>query len=189
MNATTAPLEEPTTTDSDPRPEEIPQAPDGFVRLRSSPTSQEIWIQPQSITPARTRHAPFTGEWRDRILEVQETLAGVHPLSYQEWEEDFRRDMRPYSEILTWLAVARTFRHYAGRLDKETRQELFDLLLASTIYSPGELKGYAEDQDISCEVMTMVLQRFRDELKAITLPVRQRRRRRPGKNLDARTSG
>lgn len=93
----------------------------------------QVWIEPDdSIRDAAYQHPPCNEEVRDFFRQIKESLDEVHPMTLEEWEDGFRRDMHPEREIAIWLHIAATYRRCTARrsYSLEQRRDFFNVILA-----------------------------------------------------------
>ena len=122
-----------------------------FLRPRKAPlndTNGIVWVPPQQLKQGPIRHPPLDEEQRGYIREIQEVFAEHRPLSVEEWEEGFRRDLVPEREIAIFSHAAEVYQVFAANEESsERRQEIYRLLVACIVAPPdaiwrvaGELK-------------------------------------------------
>jgi hypothetical protein len=105
----------------------------GMVRARVAGIEGDVWIDASTLHPNEGyAHPPFTGELRQKIETIQELMAEVLPKSYEEWEDGFRRDQHPESEIAIWCNLALGYRFLTDGQDypDEAKREVLRILLA-----------------------------------------------------------
>ena len=76
------------------------------------------------------RHPPFEGKLRESIVAIQSSFPQVYELSYEEWEDGFRKDAHLANEILIWQVIAEVFGRFAESRPLDYRKEAFRLLLS-----------------------------------------------------------
>ena len=83
----------------------------GMVKVEVEGMDGEYWVRSEFLKPNIVpKHAPFEGELRNKIMEIRQCLNEVYPLTCQEWEDGFRCDRNPKSEIELWHVAALKFR-------------------------------------------------------------------------------
>jgi hypothetical protein len=69
---------------------------------------------------------------RVHIRAIQDALADVRPLTFEEWEDGFRRDTNPDAEIRIWLWIAYAYLHFTRGRDLDLEQKR-DILLVMVV--------------------------------------------------------
>lgn len=113
---------------------EIPEselAP-GFVRAKVDGVDGEVYIDSSSGTKSDFRHPPFDAETGEVFAEFADIFAAVFPMTVDEWEDGFRRDMHPETEIDGWKRIAAAFLHFTGdkKMPDEARKDCFRIILS-----------------------------------------------------------
>lgn len=93
---------------------------------------EPVYVDAARLQQGPYRHPRFEGQARSAIQTIAAELADVHPLSFEEWEDGFRRDQDASSEIATWSRVAAVLRAMTKRfgLDHASRQDCYRVLVA-----------------------------------------------------------
>jgi hypothetical protein len=115
----------------------------GMVRIRVEGSSEIVWADSSQLKQGEYRHPPFSGEMQQQIQHVRNSLAEVFPKSYEEWEDDFRRDVSVEREIGIWLRVCACLEEFGKRhqLSGEERKDAFRLLVACFNSTPTTVFG------------------------------------------------
>jgi hypothetical protein len=71
----------------------------GCVQARVQGIDGVVWVSTDQVQQGPLRHPPFEGDVRDYIRQIQEAFAEHRALSFEEWEEGFRRDGNQLREI------------------------------------------------------------------------------------------
>lgn len=91
-----------------------------------------VWMNPAEIPQSEIRHPPYTGPLLNDIKRIKEIFAQVCPKSLDEWQDGFRRDRNPESEIALWLRMGELFLERTADVPPERHREIFnDILNAS----------------------------------------------------------
>jgi len=103
---------------------------------------KSITINPNDIQMNEIVHDSLTIEQTKKIERIQSTFAEVYPVSLEETITNFKRDQNPDSEIDVWLQMANAYKKYLnsnqGKLDLNTKKEVFTLLLSRSMMSEEE---------------------------------------------------
>ena len=89
------------------------------------------YVKPMQLKPGDYQHPPFQEGVRDYFRALKRDLDEIYPKTLEEWEDGFRRDRNPASEIALWLRLAETYQIFAKRTPRtaEEKEDLFRLLL------------------------------------------------------------
>ena len=101
-----------------------------LVQIQGQP--HPVYIDSVQLQPNTHQHPPFEGEIKEAIMSLVIDLAEVRPLSFEEWEDGFRRDQTPDKEIAGWVHLAAILKTMTGQfsLDLPERKECYRVLVA-----------------------------------------------------------
>ena len=99
------------------------------------------WADPSKLRPGTPKNWFFSPKTRAAIQEIKTALDEVHPMSLEEWEEGFRRDANPQSEIALWQVLVGVYRDLVEpqKLALESRRDYYRVL-ATCIMLPNDPK-------------------------------------------------
>lgn len=134
----------------------------GMVQAQIEGREGTVWIGASQATQSELRHPPFEADVREMIREIQTSIEEVYPLSFEEWEDGFRRDTNPRIEIAIWLHMARLYRKSIpeAHFDAEQRREIFQLLVACMNSSQEHVFHVFSPTTISREKAQIIVQEF-----------------------------
>ena len=132
---------------------DIPEAElaPGMVRAKVEGREGEVWIEPSKLKQAEYQHPPFEGATRDQIVAIQNSFSGVYEKSYEFWEDGFRRDTNPDSEIAVWLRISEVYRRHGEDKPQAFREDLFSLVIACSNSDPQRIEIVFEPKVLSQE--------------------------------------
>jgi hypothetical protein len=70
----------------------------GCVQARMEGVDGVVWISPDQVEQGEIRHPPFDEDIRAYIRDIRAAFAEHRDLSFEEWEDGFRRDANPERE-------------------------------------------------------------------------------------------
>jgi len=108
--------------------EEIHQSslPPGAVLTRMLGDDEDVWVLAEHLRPGDVKHGPFSEGVRKLIREIQSAFSEQYPLSFEQWEEGFRRDANPETEMAVWLHATKTYEAFAtAEEDPYRRRDVF----------------------------------------------------------------
>jgi len=109
----------------------------GCVRAQVNGSEEIVWIDPAALHAGPVRHGPFPEEIRDYIRDIHAAFAEHRELSFEEWEDGFRRDANPEREIAIFSHAADVYRRFtADEPSPERRHDVYRLLVACMTASP-----------------------------------------------------
>jgi hypothetical protein len=98
----------------------------GVVQARVKGIEGLVWLLPDQLKPGELKHPPFPESIRAYIRQIQEAFAEQRCLSFDEWEDGFRRDAHPESEIAMWSHAADIYTAFAGsESSAERRRDIY----------------------------------------------------------------
>jgi hypothetical protein len=86
----------------------------GVVQARVQGIEGLVWLLPGQLKQGDVKHPPFDEGTRTYIRQIREAFAEHRPLSFEEWEDGFRRDANPEREIALWSHAADIYTAFAG---------------------------------------------------------------------------
>lgn len=136
----------------------------GVIQARIQGIDGLVWICPDELHPSEIRHPPFEDEIRDAVLQIQQVFAEHRPLSFEEWEEGFRRDAHPEDEVALWLHAANVYAEFAANDGSaERRRDVYRIIVAClTTSSPGAVWHVLRTAVMSKDETAEVVRRFYD---------------------------
>ncbi|VTR94543.1 Uncharacterized protein OS=Pedosphaera parvula (strain Ellin514) GN=Cflav_PD1614 PE=4 SV=1 [Gemmata massiliana] len=81
----------------------------GTMQVRLQGTDEVVWVLAEQVEPGDIKHGEFDEGVRDFIRSIQAAFTEPHPLSFEEWEDGFRRDANPEQEIARWWHAANVY--------------------------------------------------------------------------------
>jgi hypothetical protein len=139
----------------------------GCVQARVEGIEGIVWLLPEQLQQSEIRHPPFHEEIRSYIRDIQVAFAEHRDISFEEWEEGFRRDANPEPEIAGFWYAAGVYRLFtANEESPERRREVYRLLIACMTTSPDSVWQVVELASLSRPEAERIVQRFYGSEKA-----------------------
>jgi hypothetical protein len=133
----------------------------GAVQARVEGVDGVVWIMADEVKPGEIRHPPFSEEIRAYVRRIREAFAEHRPLTLEEWEEGFRRDLRPSHEIALWLHAADVYEEFAADEPSPLRREdVYATIVACLNASPEGVWHVLETAELSREEAQRVIDRY-----------------------------
>lgn len=104
----------------------------GVVLVQIEGEAEPMYVDASSLKMGDHQHAMLSPAAKEGIARLVTGLADVHPMTYEQWEDGFRRDQTPESEIAGWLHVSEVLRVMTERhrLGSAEKAECFRVLVA-----------------------------------------------------------
>jgi hypothetical protein len=85
-----------------------------------------MWESPDQFEKDEYQHPPFSPAVRKLLATILETFKDIYilPVSLDEFEDGFRRDVHAEREIATWLHMAKVYRQFTDGRDLTMRKKL-----------------------------------------------------------------
>lgn len=84
----------------------------GAVQVKIQGSDEVVWALPEQLHPGEIKHPEFDKGIRDYIRQIQTMFLEQRPLSFEEWEDGFRRDTTPEREIARWLHAGEVYTEF-----------------------------------------------------------------------------
>lgn len=115
----------------------VSQLQPGMIQVQCGREGPVVWAWARDFQPGEVRHPPFEEPVRVYIRKIQAAFAEHRLLSFEEWEEGFRRDLYPLEEIGLWCHAADVYKAFADKeRAPERRKEIYDVILACLTATP-----------------------------------------------------
>lgn len=104
----------------------------GMIRARLQGVEGDVFVDSRQLKQGGAfRYPPFPPAVLQVLRHLQDTFDEVHPRALEAWEDGFRRDTNPDSEIRLWLFMAEVYRRWTRgrRLSRRRKQDLFQVVL------------------------------------------------------------
>jgi hypothetical protein len=109
----------------------------GVVRAQVQGIDQLVWLLPDELKQGELKHPAFNESVRDYIRQIQAAFAEQRSLSFEEWEEGFRRDAKPEVEIAMWSHAADVYTAFAAtEPSAERRRDIYRCIVACLTSGP-----------------------------------------------------
>jgi hypothetical protein len=110
----------------------------GMTQIRIKGREGLVWVRTDRLKPGREiRHPPFDEGDRTYIRRIQEAFAEHRSLSFEEWEDGFRRDANAEYEIAIWSYAADVYRAFAdNEVSPERRRDIYRVIVTCLTASP-----------------------------------------------------
>src|SRR5262245_36599983 len=133
----------------------------GACQVRIQGIEEVVWILPEQLQQGEVRHPPFDEEIRACIRKIQTAFAEHRPLSFEEWEDGFRRDVTPEREIAFWLHAADVYEAFAHtEQSAERRKDVYRAIVACLTTSPDTVWHVLRPEALTRAEAQQVIDRF-----------------------------
>jgi hypothetical protein len=109
---------------------EIAREEEELAHIKENAILREV--KASDLVPGPILQPPFAEREREIFRRFAKTFAEVYPRTPEQWEEGFRRDIHPFTEIRIWQTIEAAYLHFTeGRsLDLEQKEHISAVILA-----------------------------------------------------------
>lgn len=134
----------------------------GAVLVQIQGRPEPVYVDAAQLQQGPYRHPRFEGQARSAIQTIAAELADVHPLSFEEWEDGFRRDQDASGEIATWSRVAAVLRAMTERFDlgHAARQDCYRVLVACCSGPRETVRARLKPQVLTDDQVRMTIESY-----------------------------
>ena len=145
----------------------------GAVFTRVEGIEGEVWTQPstggqpvndqQAVNGEQNgyKHPPFNESVRIYIEQIQAAFAEHYPLSFEEWEDGFRRDENASQQIAVWWYAADIYKAFAANETCEHRRaDVYRCIFNCMIASQESFWDVYHPSTISCSEAQRIVDRY-----------------------------
>lgn len=133
----------------------------GCIQARVEGIDEIVWLLPEQLQQSEIRHPPFTEEIRDYIRIVHMAFAEHRPISFEEWEDGFRRDAHPEREIAIFVHAAYVYAEATEHEESaQRRHEIYQLLIACMTTSPESVWHVVKLNSVTRDEAEAIANRF-----------------------------
>jgi hypothetical protein len=133
----------------------------GAVQARVPGIEGLVWLLPDQLQQGEVKHPPFEDGVRAYIRQIQEAFAEHRSLSFDEWEDGFRRDASPEREIAIWSHAADIYTAFAGReRSAERRRDIYRCIVACLTSGPDAVWHVLKPEVLSRAEAEQIVSRF-----------------------------
>jgi hypothetical protein len=141
-------------------------APDA-VLSRVAGIEGEVWTQPSDGKQAADgepngfKHSPFNESVRIYIEQIQAAFAEHYPLTFDEWEDGFRRDDNASQQIAVWWYAADIYKAFAAAEPSEYRRcDIYRCIFSCMISSRETVWDIYQPHTISRSEAEKIVERY-----------------------------
>jgi hypothetical protein len=133
----------------------------GTVQAKVQGIEGLVWILPDQLKPGDVKHPEFDESIREYIRQIQTAFAEQRPLSFEEWEDGFRRDGHPAREIAIWSHAADIYTAFAAtEPSAERRRDIYRCIVACLTSGPDVVWHVLKPNVLSRAEAQQVVNRF-----------------------------
>jgi hypothetical protein len=133
----------------------------GAVQAQIQGIKGLVWLLPDQLKQGEIKHPQFDEGVRDYIRQIQSAFAEHRHLSFEEWEDGFRRDANPEREIALWSHAADIYTGFAGiERSAERRRDIYRCIVACLTSGPDQVWHVLKPEVLSRPEAEQVVNRF-----------------------------
>ncbi len=112
----------------------------GAIQIRLQGNDEVVWALPEQLHQGEIKHPEFDEGIRDYIRQIHMAFAEHRSLSFDQWEEGFRRDGNPEREIAIWSHAADIDTAFtADESSVDRRQDVYQCIVACMTTGPDDV--------------------------------------------------
>jgi hypothetical protein len=112
----------------------------GTIQVQVQGIEGPVWVLPDQLKPGEVAHPPFEEEIAAYVRQIRTAFAEHRSLTYEEWEDGFRRDADPAREIATWSHAAAVYTSFAANEPSaERRRDVYRCIVACLTSGPDSV--------------------------------------------------
>jgi hypothetical protein len=112
----------------------------GAIQIRLQGNNEVVWALPEQFHQGEIKHPEFDEGIRDYIRQIHTAFAEHRSLSFEEWEEGFRRDGNPEREIAIWSHAADIYTAFtADESLVDRRQDIYRCIVTCMTTGPDDV--------------------------------------------------
>lgn len=133
----------------------------GAIQVRLQESGEVVWALPEHLHEGELRHPAFDEGIRDYIRQIQAVFAEHRPLSVEEWEDGFRRDVSPEREIAIWSHAADIYTAFtADEPSPDRRRDVYRCIVTCMTTGPDAVWRVLRPEVLSRAEAERVVNRF-----------------------------
>lgn len=133
----------------------------GAIQVKLQGTDEIVWALPEQLRQSEIRHPEFDEGIRVYIRQIQAAFAEQRPLSFEEWEDGFRRDANPEREIAFWSHAADIYTAFAtNEPSADRRHDIYRCIVTCMTTGPDAVWRVLRPEVLSREEAEQVVNRF-----------------------------
>lgn len=133
----------------------------GTIQVQLQTTGELVWVLAGELKQSEIRHAEFDEEVRDYIRRIQYAFEEHRTLTFEEWEEGFRRDANPEREIAFWSYAADIYTEFTkDEPDASRREDIYNCIVACMVTGPDAVWKVLRPEVLSRAEAEQLVNRF-----------------------------
>jgi len=134
----------------------------GVVLVQIQGRAGPVYAKADQLKQGHYQHSQFEGPERAAIQSLVTDLADVYALSYEEWEDGFRRDENPARQIAGWVHLAAILKVMSEKFifSPSEKKECFKVLVACFTGARETVRERSDPKLLSDDQITQAAQYF-----------------------------
>ncbi len=133
----------------------------GAIQIRLQGSDEVIWALAEQLHQGEIKHPEFDEGIREYVRRIQAAFAEHRSLSFEEWEEGFRRDANPEKEIALWTHAANVYTAFAGNEPAaDRRKDIYRCIMTCLTTGPDAVWKVLRPELLSQVEAEQVVNRF-----------------------------
>lgn len=137
------------------------ELPPHAIQVHLQGSDEVVWALPEELRQGEIKHGELEEGVRDYIRQIQAAFAEHRAVSFEEWEDGFRRDANPEREIAFWLHAAEVYTAFAANEPAaERRRDVYRCVVACLTTGPDGVWQVLRPEVLSRAEAEQVVNRF-----------------------------
>lgn len=133
----------------------------GTIQVQVQGIEGLVWALPDQLQLGEVKHPPFEEDIAVYVRQIQTAFAEHRSLSYEEWEDGFRRDANPEREIAIWSHAAAIYTAFAANEPSaDRRRDIYRCIVACLTTSPDSIWQVLKPAELTKAEAEAVVNRF-----------------------------
>jgi hypothetical protein len=133
----------------------------GTIQVQLLGSNEVVWALPQQLRQGEIKHPEFNEGVRAYIRQIQDAFAEQRPLSFEEWEEGFRRDAHPEREIALWSHAADVYTAFTKEEPSaERRRDVYRCIMTCLTTGPDGVWNVLRPEVLTRDEAEQIVNRF-----------------------------
>jgi hypothetical protein len=139
----------------------VPSDQIGPGMVRVSYEGREYWADSAQLQQNEHQHEPFKGEVKARVESIMANLSEVYSLSYEEWEDGFRRDQNPLKEIAIWERIISLYQRFTkNESSLAKKKEIYSVIVVCSYSEPSHVLNQVSLSELSEEKAKEIIRAY-----------------------------
>jgi hypothetical protein len=120
-----------------------------------------VWMLIDQIKPGKYLHGPFQGDLKNKIERIQQAFFVHSCMTYENWEDNLRRDSNPEAEIELFLHCVEVYEEFARFADNEEElEEIYKVVVTCSMTKAKDIWKILKVKSLTRKKADQIISRF-----------------------------